>query len=673
MGAISWDGTTFTVIGATTFTTNAGTVTYEVFDLKYRVRNVDQLLVRYDWTGVPPGDTYTLQIKGFRTDEDINIQVLTPPSTWNTRSTVSAMTNTMHQYTLTSSEYNGGSPSVRFVDANGPGSPSSDFYVDYANIVTNIVGAANTPASTETIITGSKIAGTFPTDIQSANSIYLQYREALAPVSDHYPGTETVTTGSGCGGTFPTELQSSNNAYRCLREGAVATPDEIGAIGYKSKDPTGALITYRSTTGANGASAPKTRAWDGSVWSAEAEQTTAGSPVRAVRSAWSPAAPTQRIIVTLSDDGWLDAYVCDVTCAVTNNIGQVWSVAPANAAIPFDVAYESTSGDALLVYGVLSANTAQDIAYKTYVGGMWSAEQYLDDAGHATDIQYSLIKLASKKTSDQIGLVGGDDTNDDANVWIWDGSAFGNFVEITASMRNPVEEEVAIAWETNSGHLLAVASDGALSDIDWREYTASWSAAAAFQCASTGALLWLSLKSNPLGSANDMVLANGNDASDLSTCYWTGSAWGNLNTHDTSIDTATTRVFDFAWEDTGSKGLLVYGTTAGQITYKTFTAPNTWSGATSVAMGGGADVHAWVRLDTNRAFVSGNQKILGAVLETTANDLGAIKWDGTTFAIIGANTFTADTGTSTYESFDLKYEAAVHSGTPKQLDWTGAA
>ena len=143
-----------------------------------------------------------------------------------------------------------------------------------------------------------------------------------------------------------------------------------------------------------------------------------------------------------------------------------------------------------------------------------------------------MIKLASKKTSDQIGLVGGDDTNDDANVWIWDGSAFGNFVEITASMRNPVEEEVAIAWETNSGHLLAVASDGALSDIDWREYTASWSAAAAFQCASTGALLWLSLKSNPLGSANDMVLANGNDASDLSTCYWTGSAWGNLNTHD---------------------------------------------------------------------------------------------------------------------------------------------
>ncbi|TLZ63732.1 MAG: hypothetical protein E6K13_04590, partial [Methanobacteriota archaeon] len=63
----------------------------------------------------------------------------------------------------------------------------------------------------------------------------------------------------------------------------MATPDEIGAIGYKSKDPTGALIAYRSTTGANGASAPKTRAWDGSVWSAEAEQTTAGSPIRAVR------------------------------------------------------------------------------------------------------------------------------------------------------------------------------------------------------------------------------------------------------------------------------------------------------------------------------------------------------------------------------------------------------
>jgi len=48
-------------------------------------------------------------------------------------------------------------------------------------------------------------------------------------------------------------------------------------------------------------------------------------------------------------------------------------------------------------------------------------------------------------------------------------------------------------------------------------------------------------------------------------------------------------------------------------------------------------------------------RILGAVLEATANDLGAIKWDGTTFTVIGASTFTADTGTSTYESFELEY------------------
>src|SRR3972149_4777259 len=101
-----------------------------------------------------------------------------------------------------------------------------------------------------------------------------------------------------------------------------------------------------------------------------------------------------------------------------------------------------------------------------------------DAAGPGTDMQYSLIKLASRRGSDQIGLIGGDDTNNDVNAWIWDGSAWGNFAEITATAQSPNREEVAIAWESNSGHLLAVAA--LVSDIVSREYTTSWSSAVTF-------------------------------------------------------------------------------------------------------------------------------------------------------------------------------------------------
>src|SRR5207249_2738874 len=83
----------------------------------------------------------------------------------------------------------------------------------------------------------------------------------------------------------------------------------------------------------------------------ETEELTAGSPLRNVRMAYSPIASDQRIVVTVSDDGWLDAYVCTPTCTVTNNLGQVWST-PSNADYRFDIAYEELSGRALLVYGV---------------------------------------------------------------------------------------------------------------------------------------------------------------------------------------------------------------------------------------------------------------------------------------------------------------------------------
>jgi KaiC/GvpD/RAD55 family RecA-like ATPase len=54
--------------------------------------------------------------------------------------------------------------------------------------------------------------------------------------------------------------------------------------------------------------------------------------------------------------------------------------------------------------------------------------------------------------------------------------------------------------------------------------------------------------------------------------------------------------------------------------------------------------------------VNGDVKILGAVLEGTFFDLGAIKWDGTTFTAIGSSTFTADTTVTTFESFDLEFQ-----------------
>ncbi|TLZ59602.1 MAG: hypothetical protein E6K13_09580, partial [Methanobacteriota archaeon] len=508
------------------------------------------------------------------------------------------------------------------------------------------------PVQTEQVVTGTTtgLAGA-----QTDDGVRETLREVDAasdPVTT--PTTQTITAGSMVGGTFPGSISSQNAVYAQYREAAAAGTEATAA--------------YRSITGTNTVNSPKTRIWDGSAWSAETEQATAGSPIRGVRMAWSPIVSGTRTIVTVSDDGWLDAYVCTPGCTTTNNIGQVWSAAPGTPQKRFDVAYEQLSGDVLLVYGVLSASATRDLAYKTYSGGSWSAEQYIDDTAHATDIQYSLVLLASKKGSDQIGLLGGDTTNSDVNAWIWDGSSFGSYVEITPNAQNPDQEEGAIAWESNSGELLAVSAQSGSTSIVSRQFTTSWSATVTVGCADRDPVHWLALKANPLSTANDMVLVTGDDNPQLSTCYWTGSAWANAHLQIGGASTSA-RNFDFAWEDTGNKGLLVYGASSGQITRKTFTAPDTWGAATNTAMG--SNGHPWVQLRTNPFPGAGATKILGAVMETTVDSLGAIKWDGTTFTVIGASTFTADAGTPTYESFDLEYRARKDDQLLLRYDWSG--
>ncbi len=471
------------------------------------------------------------------------------------------------------------------------------------------------------------------------------------------PATQSLTTGTMIAGTFPGDLSSEDGVFVQYRE----TTDAVEAS-------TG----YRSNTGTNTVSSPKTRTWSGAAWNAETEQSTAGSPIRALRMAWTPTASTTRIFVTQSDDGWLDAYACSPACTVTSDIGQVWlsGSPPGTPEKRFDVAYERASGDALLVYAVYTTVTTRDLAYRTYVGGSWSAEQYLDDTGHATDLQYRSVRLASRAGSDQIGLIAGENNNTHVNVWIWTGTSFGSNTEFT-SVDGVTREQVAIGWESNSGNLVAVTVDGTNPErVAYREYTTSWSGIGTVQCATTGNnARWLALSADPVSTADDMVLAVGDNGNDLSTCYWNGGTFTNFQTQDTAIDSASARAFDFAWESSGSKGLLVYGTTAGQITYRTFTAPNTWGGATNAAMG--ANTHPWVRLATNPFPRTGAVKIIGAVMEAIANDLGAITWDGSTFTVVGASTFTADTGTTTYDSFDLAYHDTNDDQLLDRYDWTG--
>lgn len=147
---------------------------------------------------------------------------------------------------------------------------------------------------------------------------------------------------------------------------------------------------------------------------------TAGSPVLWVRSAFCPniSRRNERIVVTLSSDDYLDAYVWNGTSwLVANNVGQVNSAASAYQA--FDVAYATTSGNAILVYSLLSSDSTKDLAYRIWNGTAWSSEAYIDDPGHGVAIKYRWVELEPNpvRDSNEIALIAMDFTDSDCNAW----------------------------------------------------------------------------------------------------------------------------------------------------------------------------------------------------------------------------------------------------------------
>jgi hypothetical protein len=455
---------------------------------------------------------------------------------------------------------------------------------------------------------------------------------------------------------------------------------------YSSTFQTDAFIAYSDNATAT-IDAPKERTWTGAsaTWGSESDLPTAGSPVRWVRVAYCPleSRSYEKIVVTLSDDGYLDAYVWDGTAwIVTNDIASPGTTASAYKC--FDVAYEKTSGRALLVYS--RGTTTDEIGYKIWTyGSGWSAEQLLDLPYTSGIVRW--ISLAScpgtrAGTGDdnEIALMYLD-SNVDVYGYTWNGSTWGNMGatavwDATAALST--EECIAVAYEQTTGEAMFIWSDSTNTDFYYRTWNgAALSSNTLLDIPTTGSRgNWVTLKADP--ASDDLLFMVVDDGQDLNTAYWDGSGWLVHDEHDATVDTDSQRPADFAWEPTGGKGLLVWGTTNGQIAYKTFTAPNTWGPQQNPSMG--AYNHPWVQLRTNTRSVAGDTLILGAVLEGTVFDVGAISWNGTTFTVIGTDTITSDTTVITYECFDIEFRIfepptqftceVELSGTTNAQNWT---
>ncbi|MBI5227157.1 right-handed parallel beta-helix repeat-containing protein, partial [Candidatus Micrarchaeota archaeon] len=433
-----------------------------------------------------------------------------------------------------------------------------------------------------------------------------------------------------------------------------------------------AIIAYRSNTGACDGVAlncPKISFWNSTSngsWGPEIELPTASSPVREAVVKYSPL-NDRIVLVTLSDDGNLDAYVCANNCTdpnawnVTNNVGQVWSSAPATHTRRYDFDFQSATGTLVLVYAIESADESQDLAYRALPTNTLNfsdtTEQYINDTGHDTDIVYTWVSMDrnSSASSNELIMAAVDSTNSDVNAWVWDGSSWNNQTEISSSYSMTGAEGMAVRYAADGSKGMVVASDTTTTQDD---INASYWDGASWNSADVGSMATIlsnvqiiTLKADP--QSDDLQLATVTGLNELSTAYWSGSAWNVTKSVDSFIDSTGQRVFDFEWNQTGSTGILVWDTDgAGSTLSYQVCSPDCGTTTNTVSTYDGTG--AWVGLYRNPTLTD-NVGILGGRLNDNF-DIGSFLWNGTNISqYSNDSTITADTTVATFEGFTIGF------------------
>jgi hypothetical protein len=119
---------------------SADTLPYRVDSITVEVSYTgaaQSLDVRMDFSGVPVGASYSLEMRYSRSVDTFRVQVWSG-SAWVQRgSQLSASSLTVWTYTLTSAEYQGGAPLIRFVDDTPAGTSTGILSLEYVRVVTS--------------------------------------------------------------------------------------------------------------------------------------------------------------------------------------------------------------------------------------------------------------------------------------------------------------------------------------------------------------------------------------------------------------------------------------------------------------------------------------------------------------------------------------------------------
>lgn len=280
---------------------------------------------------------------------------------------------------------------------------------------------------------------------------------------------------------------------------------------------------------------------------------------------------------------------------------------------------DTTLKEAMIAYG---EGSVQSPRYRLWDGEIWGEELTAESVG--AQIEYTVLKSAPTRNEYALATLG---TDGDMNVQIYngDGESWGNATELAISNANTKLRGLDLAYESDSGDLMAVSCDGTGAVFKIWNGT-SWSVSTtSITLANGNTCLWVKLASNPTSDEIIMVVRSSNaGATDYEALVWDGSDWdygssiqfGNMNEN-------AHEGIALEYEESGNQAIaIVSNDISANFAYTIWNGG--WSAVGTTTIGNDFE---WGQLVRDK----GTDKMSLCYIDEDA-DLGVVQWTGSSWS-----------------------------------------
>jgi hypothetical protein len=292
-----------------------------------------------------------------------------------------------------------------------------------------------------------------------------------------------------------------------------------------------------------------------------------------------------------------------------------------NSFIEFDFIHDgvinATDADGLIVYAESGVTSPR---YRKWNKSSNFSVELTNTQDVLGNIYWVVLKANHQRDEYLLGTL---DSNLDTNIQVYNGTGWGNLLEVSVDTNNAAQRSFDIAYEDVSGDALIVYEDSAAADsvVKYRIWNGSYSSEYSFTTGmSASPVSFISLYSRR-GSDKIMMLIQ-NNANELYAVLWNGTGFDTATEKVLSTATVSNTAFhfDFAWEGINEEGLVGYGSGT-DFVYRSYNGPPFyWSGEATIALAGRPLKAVSMCTDYNSGYI-------GVIIQDNKN-VRVRMWDG---------------------------------------------